>query len=272
MEKKNEEAKRVYNNQHLNGFVEAIRKEQTKEGKPVYNITVCTKENFPGKEQPLNSYHNVVVFPQDKAVKGEKLSESLDGMMKALEAGETKRIALDGRLIYDKGMDTNKVVAKNSTIVFDPKGMKEGEAHNRLDFVGRVASIDKKNDGFVTLSVIGHDPVYGKDRKVDHYTDTPVRVAVNDKGQSAGLYKAIEEGKVKVGDQIALNGQLHNNNFEKGEAKKFQYQLAPRGFEVLKVAAEKKEVKAEVKAEKKPAAKKTEPKKAVSRKKAPKIA
>ena len=75
-----------------------------------------------------------------------------------------------------------------------------------------------------------------------------------------------------VGDFIRVSGQMHNNNYTKGETKVYGMVLDANSTELLykkgEKVAEKAEQKVEKKAEKKPAkAAEAKPKKAASRKK-----
>lgn len=270
-----ESKKNINNNVHLYGYINDVRIKKLDNGKTLIGIDIVTLEQYKSKEGEFKNkrtYHNGVLFPEDKALikKFTAIAKDCAKNIKNRDVEgfkpETHSISLNGYLSNpDAGSSNVSIIIDEKTLDIDVK-QEENEIRNRADFVGNIGAIDIYDDKrFATVRVAHHFRPEGAEKEFETWLN--VRVD-GDRLYSKNTYDAIVKGEVAKGDFVRLGGQLHNNNFETKDGKKvYGVVLDLTTFQKLEkkeAEAEKVEVKEEPKVEPKKAA----PKKAAPKKKA----
>lgn len=278
------------NNAHLYGYINGVRMNDfERDGKKMtaINLDVVTMETYKvdGNFQNKRTYHDVVLFTDDQ-----KLIKSLAAIATDVTANRENRdvegfkpkthtISVDGILVNkensikgsDKAYTTLQFVASEPSIDLDVK-QADKEVRNRAELSGNIAKVNiYEEQGFATANLVHHYRPDGAEKEFE--TSIQIRVDGNRKF-SKETYEALKKGEMGVGDFIRVGGQLHNNNYENEQGKRYGMALDVTSSELLHKKGEKQEVKAEKKPAKKAeekAAKKAEPKKATPRKKGVKI-
>lgn len=268
------------NDVHLYGFPNEVRINDANNGTKAINIDLVTIENYKnekGESQARRSFHDVVIFTDDK-----KLIKSFEKIAKNCEANaknrdvegyerKTDTVSLSGILVNkdvkvkdsDKTYSTIQVLANPESVDVNVK-QEEKEYRNVASLVGNIGSIDLHEDKkFAVVSIAHH--YRPKDSEKENITWLTVRVN-GDRKVGKELYEAIEKGDLKAGDFIRVGGQMHNNRFEDkdGDTRYVMTMDATRfqKLEKKQAEAEKVEMKEEKAPAKKAAAKKAQPKKA----------
>lgn len=266
------EKKHYNNNQHLYGFLNGVRMNDAGEGRTAINMQVVTLENYKkdGQSVTNRTYHDAVLFTGNK-----ELIKKFEGIAADLEANKdaekktTHTVSLDG-ILKSKDRDLQVIVREDSLAV-DTK-QAENEVRNRAELSGNIASVTlHEEQNFASVLVVNHFRPKDSDKEFE----TTVNINVSgDRKFSKETYEALKKGEMGVGDFIRVSGQMHNNNYTKGETKVYGMVLDANSTELLYKKGEKVAEKAEQKVEKKPekkpakAAAETKTKKpAVSRKK-----
>lgn len=276
----NQKVKKNDNNSvHLFGYLNGVRMNAMENGRTAINLDVCTLEQYKdkaGEFQTRRTYHDVVIFTEDKKVikNFQKLGKDVDANAanRGVEGYEPKThtIAVDGILVNKEntigGSDTKyrtlQIIAQAEGVATDVK-QGEKEVRNGAMLTGNVAAIALHEDkNFAVVTIMHHYRPEGSEK--DFTTTVDVRVS-GDRMFSKAAYEAIKKGELKKGDFVRMGGQMHNNRFETEDGVRYGVNIDLTSYTALaKKEAKKEEVAA------KPAAKKA-PKKAVSKKGAVKM-
>lgn len=238
----------------LNGHVERIHfgaKNAEKGNTPVL-LTVRTVENFDGGNRFTHT--PVTVFADDAQLAAYKDAEA------RLGKEESVTIGLVGSLTSHSQYGTG-VIAKPEDVQMGIKlkSEKKNDVGNRVVLDGTIERVIAKSEGFVKVTVLTEQ----EDRKAylafninEKRTPEAFKAIMDNIAEDADGKPVLKEG-AKM--EISLQGQLHNNNYNKGEEKRYEMVVDANKAEVK--LAQKQEKKAEVKAKaapkKAPKAKKT---------------
>lgn len=205
--------KKYNNNVHLYGFVNGVRMKAVDSGKTAINLDVCTLESYhdkEGKRQYMRTYHDVVMYTDDKKVVKtyEKLAASCEKNRENKDFKDFKpeihSVSLDGILVTKKD-NSFQVLVGSDKIQCDVK-QADRKVHNRAEIVGNIASINVCPDkNFATATVFNQ--YRPKDAEKNIETLVPIRIS-GDCKYSQPIFEALKKGELKVGDIIRVSGKL----------------------------------------------------------------